>query len=140
MAKWLRPTVDTKFHIDLDWWQKQKRDIRIYLNQSLCGECRQAYADIKDLGEVDDIDVETGEVTRQDALWSTLRSCCSTKPTFITPSTPIIDSIFLTFVANGNQPLSPEELHKRLDRRPAETILRMLTGGQVYLGIRPAGG
>ena len=138
MAKWLRPTVDTRFHIDLDWWKLQKRDIQVYLRQSLCSECRQAYADVRDLGEVDWVDPETAEVTREDALWSTLRSCCSGKPGYITPSTPIIDSIFLTFVANGNKPLSPRELNERLDRRPPETILRMLTGGQVYLGIRPA--
>ncbi len=137
MARWLRPTVDTKFHIDLEWWQKQNRDIRIYLTQSLCDECRSAYAELRDLGEVDWVDPETGEVRREDALWSTLRTCCSSKPGYIKPNTPIIDSIFLTFVANGNEPLSPRELHERLDRRPAETILRMLTAGQVYLGIRP---
>ncbi|MDI7275188.1 MAG: hypothetical protein QME94_04340 [Anaerolineae bacterium] len=137
MARWLRPTVDTKFHIDLEWWQKQNRDIRVYLTQSLCDECRPVYAQVRDLREVDWVDPETGEVRREDALWSTLRSCCSGKPGYIRPNTPIIDSIFLTFVANGNEPLSPKELHERLDRRSAETILRMLTAGQVYLGIRP---
>ncbi len=138
MPKWQRPTVDTMFHIDLDWWKKENRDIRIFLAQSLCEECREAYAEVKDLGEVDSVDPETAEVVREDALWATLRSCCSTKPSYITPSTPIIDSIFLTFAANGNKPLSPRQLHERLGRRPPETILRMLTGGQVYLGIRPA--
>ncbi len=139
MPRWLRPTVDTKFHIDMDWWRKQNRDMRIYLSQSLCEECRPLYAQMRDLGEVDWVDPETAEVRREDALRSTLRSCCSRKPTYITPNTPIIDSIFLTFVANGNQPLSPRELNERLDRRPAETILRMLTGGEVYLGIRATG-
>ncbi len=138
MVKWQRPTVDTKFHIDLEWWQKQNKDIRIYLQQSLCAECRESYGQIRTLGEVDSVDLATGEVTREDPLWSTLRTCCSTKPGYITPSTPIIDSIFLTFVANGNKPLSPNELYERLDRRPPEMILRMLTGGQVFLGIRPA--
>lgn len=138
MPKWQRPTVDTKFHIDLDWWKRQNRDIRIFLAQSLCEECREVYADLRDLGEVDSVDPETAEVVREDALWGTLRSCCSTRPSYITPNTPIIDSIFLTFAANGNKPLSPRELHDRLDRRPPETILRMLTGGKVYLGIRPA--
>lgn len=137
MVKWQRPTVDSKFHIDLDWWTKQNRDIRIYLTQALCEECRQAYAETRDLGEVDSVDMETGEVVREDALWGTLRSCCSTKPDYVGANTPIIDSIFRTFAANGNKPLSPQELYDRLDRRPPETILRMLTGGQVYFGIRP---
>jgi len=139
MARWLRPSVDTKFHIDLDWWNRQKRDIRIFLSQSLCEECRPLYDQMRDLGVVDSVDRETGEVRHEDALWSTLRSCCSNKPGYIRPSTPIIDSIFLALVANGNQPLSPKELFERLDRRPPETILRMLTGGTVYLGIRAVG-
>lgn len=137
MAKWQRPTIDTKFHIDLEWWKRQNRDIRIILGQSLCQECREAYADMKELGELDSVDMETGEVVREDALWGMLRSCCGAKPDYISANTPIIDSIFLTFAATGNKPLSPRELHERLDRRPPETILRMLTGGQVYLGIRP---
>ncbi len=136
-SRWLRPSIDTRFHIDLDWWRKQNRDIRIFLSQSLCEECRPLYGEVKDLGEVDWVDPETAAVRREDALWSTLRGCCSTKPGYITPNTPIVDSIFLTFVANGNQPLSPRELYERLDKRPPEMILRMLTGGQVYLGIRP---
>ena len=137
MVKWQRPTIDTKFHIDMEWWQKQKKDIRIYLSQSLCSECRGAYEQLRAMDEVDSIDPATGEVSREDPLWSTVRTCCSTKPDYITPNTPVIDSIFLTFVANGNEPLSPNELYERLDRRPPEMILRMLTGGQVYLGIRP---
>lgn len=138
MLRWLRPTVDTKFHIDLDWWHKQNRDISVFLKQSLCEECHSVYEQVQEFGKVDSVDPETGEVRREDALWSALRTCCSTKPGYITESTPIIDGIFLTFVANGNEPLSPNELYEHLNRRSPETILRMLTGGQVYLGIRPA--
>ncbi len=137
MPRYRRPTIDTKFRIDLDWWTGQNRDIRVFLTQSLCEECRSLYQELQEMGDVDSVDPETGEVRCEDALWSTIRTCCSNKPGYLTPNTPIIDSIFLTFVANGNEPLSPKELHEVLDRRPPETILRMLTGGQVYLGIRP---
>ncbi|MGC9360975.1 MAG: hypothetical protein ACP5G7_11500, partial [Anaerolineae bacterium] len=86
---------------------------------------------------IDWVDESTGEVRRVDGLWHALNTCCSTRADYITPSTPIIESIFRTFLANGNTPLSIRELYELLDRRPPETILRMLTAGKVYLGIRP---
>lgn len=133
----LKPDLNTKFHIDFSWWEKQNRDIRIYLRESLCPDCKAAYLAMPDDREVDWVDPETAEVTRVDSLWQRLRTCCSRKPGYITDSTPVIESIFLTLLANGNKPLSVLELHKRIDKRPPEVLLRMLTRGQVYLGIRP---
>ena len=43
-GKWQRPTVDTKFHIDMTWWQESGRDIRIYMREMLCEDCRAEYA------------------------------------------------------------------------------------------------
>jgi hypothetical protein len=55
---------------------------------------------------------------------------------FVTNHTSLVDAVFRTLLANGNTPLSPEELSSRLDR-PAMTILLTLTGLQVYKGLRP---
>jgi len=33
MKKWLKPTVDTKFRIDFRWWEKENRNLRLYLNR-----------------------------------------------------------------------------------------------------------
>ncbi len=134
----LRPDVNTKFHIDLKWWEKNNRDIRVYLKDLLCEDCRRAFAGYAAAEETDWIDPETAEVTQEDALWHTIRTCCGQKPDYITQDTPIIDGIFMTFLANGNKPLSVLELYERLDKRPPETILRMLTRGQTYMGLRPA--
>ena len=42
------------------------------------------------------------------------------------------------FIANGNQPLSPEELSDRIGRSgQGNTILRTLSGARVYKGLRP---
>jgi len=27
----LRPTIDSKFHIDFKWWEKQNKDIRVFM-------------------------------------------------------------------------------------------------------------
>jgi hypothetical protein len=136
--RWHRPTVDTKFHIDMDWWEHHNRDIRVYVWEALCDECRSDFNDYQGPGEVDWVDEETGEVSRVDGLWHSLRSCCSLKADYISLSTPIVDAIFRTFLANGNKPLSVNELYELLDRRPPATLLRLLTAGQVYMGIRPA--
>jgi hypothetical protein len=133
----LRPSVDTKFHIDFSWWAKQNKDIRVFMRELLCPESLEAAAAAPDKQLVDMVDPETAEVTRADALWEAIRACCSLKPGYIAPDTPILDGIFRVFLANGNQPLSIRELHERLDKRPPDVILRLLTRGQVYMGIKP---
>jgi len=48
----------------------------------------------------------------------------------------VVDSIFRVFLANGNEPQSPRSLAERIGR-PASLILKTLSGGRVYKGIRP---
>jgi len=134
----LRPTVDTKFHIDFSWWAKQNKDIHVFMRELLCPESLAAVNAAPDRQTVDMVDPVTAEVTQMDALWEAIRSCCSLKPDYVAADTPILDSVFRVFLANGNQPLSIVELHERLDKKPAEVILRLLTRGQVYMGIKPA--
>lgn len=134
----LRSDVNTKFHIDLNWWAKNHKDIRLYMQNALCPECREDFASYDLEEQIDWVDEETGEVSQVDPLWHTIRVCCSQKPDYITEDTPVIDAIFMTFLSNGNKPLSVIELHRSIGKRPPETLLRMLTGGQTYLGLRPA--
>jgi hypothetical protein len=137
LAKWQRPTVDTKFSIDMDWWTENRRDIRVYMREVLCDECRAEYANYQGQDTIDWVDEQTGEVVQVDGLWQTIRTCCSQKPDYISPNTPVIDAIFRAFLANGNKPLSVKELYELLDRRPPAMLLRILTVGPVYMGIRP---
>lgn len=132
-------TIDTKFRIDFSWWEKQNKDIRVFMRDLLCPECRETVGAVPDQVLVDMVDPQTAEVTPVDALWEAIRACCSFKSDYITADTPILDGIFRTFLANGNTPLSVRELHERLDKKPPEVILRLLTRGQVYLGIKPVG-
>jgi len=134
----LRPTIDTKFHIDFSWWDKQNRDIRIYMLDYLCPECRENLDSVRPTVKVDMADPETAEVTKVDVVWEAIRACCGQRTGYIAPETPLLDGIFRAFLANGNRPLSVRELHELLNRRPPETILRVLTKGRVSMGIRPA--
>lgn len=134
---WRRPTLDTRFHIDMAWWDEQGRDIRVFIREMLCDQCREVARDYGPDAMVDVVDSATAEVTQTDFLWYSLRSCCGLKPDFIAPTLPVIEAIFRAFLLNGNSPLSVRELHSQLDRRPPEVLLRMLTAGDVYMGLRP---
>lgn len=136
-VSWFRPSLDTKFHIDYDWWEKSGRDFRLYLRDQLCAECRDRFQDHRNTENVDWVDPETGEVHRTDALWECLRTRCANDPDYINERLPLSSACFRVFLANNNTPLSPTELHQLLPWKPAETILRALGGRNVYLGIRP---
>ena len=136
--KWQRPTVNSRFHIDMDWWREANRDIRVYIRDMLCEECHSGFTDdYRGLENIDWVDEQTAEIARVDGLWHSLRTCCRLKAGYITPSTPIVEAVFRTFLGNGNRPLSIVDLYERLDRRPPETLLRILTSGRIYMGIRP---
>jgi hypothetical protein len=135
-AALVRPTLETPFHIDYEWWQQQGRDLRVYLRSYLCDEHRSVFESHENVEEIDWIDEDTGEVTRVDGLQHILRVHCSLQPGYITPSTSLVDAVFRVFLANSNKPLTPAELGARIRREPA-VILKTLSGPRVYKGIRP---
>lgn len=138
MAVWKRPSLETKFHIDHDWWQATGKDLRIAVRGQLCSDCQARFPDHRNLEAVDWVDPETAEVVQADALLQTLRSDCATKPAFISNSNSLVTNIFRLFLLNGNQPQTPVELAKRMPWTNPDTVLRTLAGGQVYMGLRPA--
>ncbi len=136
MAQYVKPTIETKFHIDFDWWQQQGRDLTVHLRMLLCSEDKATYA-ASPAREVDWVSPDTGEVKRVDALWEIVHSHCSRQPEFITEHTPLTAAVFRAFVANDNTPLTPVELHQILGRKSANLILGTIAGSQVYQGIKP---
>ena len=126
-----RPTLDTKFHIDFEFWDRADRDLNIYLRSHLCPEHQEAYADIEADTMVDSVNPKTAEVTRVRGIQHTLISHCSLLPDYLTPQTTLVNAIFRVFLSNGNSPLTAQDLGEVLNR-PARTILRMLSGGRVY--------
>lgn len=135
-APLVKPALDTPFHIDFEWWDRERRDLRVYLRSYLCPEHRAVFETHLDIEEIDWIDEDTGEVTRVDGLRHVLRVHCGLQPDYIAPSTSLIDAIFRVFLANNNKPQTPVELGARIRREPA-VILRTLSGIRVYKGLRP---
>jgi hypothetical protein len=132
----VRPSLNTRFHIDYDWWDRAERDLEVYLRSHLCPTHQETYADVDPARKVDHVDPETGEVTRVAGIQHVLISHCAQQPGYLSGQTSLVNAVFRVFLSNGNTPLSPEELSERIGR-PAQMILRTLTGPRVYKGIRP---
>lgn len=133
----MRPGLDTPFHIDYEWWKRENRDLRAYLISHLMPEQRRPFENDSGNVELDYIDPETAEVRKVDALSQALAKA-SQDSQWITNQTTLVDAVFRVFLANGNKPLSPNDLGKLINKPPT-TILRTLAGttGQVYKGLRP---
>jgi len=132
----VKPSVDTPFHVDFDWWKKNERDWHVYLRSLLCGEHQEAFANVEDGEAIDWVDPVTAEVKPVEGVQNALMTHCVKQPDFLTGQTALVEAVFRLFLTNGNVPMSSKELGTRLNR-PSETILRTLASARVYKGIRP---
>jgi len=132
----IKPTLQTRFHIDFDWWRKSDRSWRVYLRSNLCPDHQKMFEDENAEEEVDWVDPDTAEVQVVDGLQHILITHCAKQDGFITEHSTLVDAAFRVFLANGNTPLTPVELSERLGRS-ADTILKTISGIRVYKGIRP---
>jgi hypothetical protein len=132
----LKPSVQTPFHIDFEWWKQNERDWHIFLRSLLCPEHQEVFAEMEEGELIDWIDPQTAEVKPVDGVQHALMTHCALLPEFSDAHTAMVEAVFRTFLVNGNIPMSAEDLGKRL-RRPADTILRTIAGPRVYRGLRP---
>jgi hypothetical protein len=132
----LRPTLETKFHIDYDLWQQADREVEVFLRDYLCPEHQQALDAGDEELTFDFVDPETAEVRRIGGIQQVLMSHCARQPGYVRSDNTLVDSVFRILLASGNSPVSSNELSQRLGR-PAQTILRTLSAPRVYKGIRP---
>ena len=131
----IKPSVETKFCIDYDWWETSRDDLSVYLLTHLSQRQRDSL-EHRDLQEVFDyVHPETGEVFQLDALELAIQESAK-RDDFITEHIGLIDSVFRAFLVNGNQPLNARELAE-ITGRAAATILKTIGGIRIYRGIRP---
>ncbi len=132
----VKPTLDTPFKIDFEWWKNHDRDWRVYLRSFLCDEHQAIFENLNNDEMIDLVDPNTAEVTQVDGLQHILITHCAKQESFLTDKMALVDSVFRVFLSNGNKPLNAKELGEILNR-PAETILRTFSGIRIYKGIRP---
>ena len=132
----IKPTIETPFQIDFNWWKSHDQNWRVYLQSYLCTDHKQIFSGEIDSMTIDWIDPDTGEVKTVDGIEHTLMTHCAKQPEFLTEHTALVNSVFRIFLSNGNLPLTCAQLSS-ITGKSADTILRTLTGIQVYKGIRP---
>jgi hypothetical protein len=133
MAKYIKPTVDTKFHIDFTWWQSH--NLTSTLRNHACPNALNLYESYTHK-TYDWINRETGQVYQLSILWRLIQTHCHEEPEFINYHLPLTTAIFRLFILNDNLPLSPTEIHAKIRKRTPEVILTTINR-QVYEGIRP---
>jgi len=131
----VKPTLETPFHIDFDWWIEHDANWRVFLLDFLCDEHRALYVEKDQNIQIDAIDPQTAEVKRVDGLLSTLVDHCAQQEGFISKNTTLVNMIFKIFLANDNAPLNANQLAE-LTGKPAMTILRTFSGVQVFKGSK----
>ena len=132
----VKPTLQTRYHVDFDWWRKNENDWHVHLMGLLCPEHAEMFANLQAGELIDFVDPETAEVRPMDGVQHIILTHCALQPDFVTGQTALVEAVLRTFLANGNHPLTPQELSETLGR-PANTILVTLSGVRVYKGIRP---
>ncbi len=132
----VKPTLQTPFHIDFDWWKEHDNNWRVFLLDYLCPEHQAMFESAVEGELVDFIDPVTAEVQQVDGIQQKLMLHCSKQEGFVEENHSVVDNVFRIFLSNGNTPLTAEELGN-LTGKPGETILRLLSGSTVFMGIRP---
>jgi hypothetical protein len=132
----IKPTLQTPFHIDFDWWKKNERDWHVYLRSLLCPEHQEVFTDVEEGEMIDWVDPKTAEVKPVEGIQHALMTHCARRPEFVTEQTAMVEAVFRLFLTNENVPMNAEELGSLLNR-PPQTILRTLSGPRVYKGLRP---
>lgn len=132
----VKPSLNTKFHVDFNWWKSHDRDWKIYLRGFLCPLHQEMFKDFSDQDQIDWVDPETAEVSQIDAIQNTLINHCAKDPEFLEATSALVDSVFRIFLVNGNKPLNCTELSEIINK-PAEIILKTFSTPRVYKGIRP---
>lgn len=121
--------AEQRWFIDLSWHHKNNRSFSILARDSLCAKCRKR--------------LKSEEMAAKDLI-TNIKDCCSGTPEFITERVPLLQSVFRLFLANGNQPLTLEEISQQLSklrggndsRTSVEVLSRLLTSDR-YHGLRP---
>jgi hypothetical protein len=129
----VRTTIHTQFHIDFDWWASRGRNLRSFLIEIL-GDAKLAPASTE---PVDYIDPATAEVHVVDSLMAKVLLERAHRPDYITSSTPLTNAVLRALIEELNRPMTPVQLHRRINRTSPEAILRVLQTARLTYGIVP---
>lgn len=118
-----------RYLVNLKRHEEANRSFSTFVESRLCSNCRSKL-------KANKVPLAAEE------LLSTTKNCCSQVPEFITPRLPLRESIFRLFLANGNQPLTADEVLQQLKERRGDPsahltpqVLSRLLEKDSYYGI-----
>ncbi len=131
LTDWQRLGPETRFHIDYSWWDRQNLSLESYLQSRLGGQAK-AEADMQ---AIDSVDPVTAEVRQVSGFEFAIQRYFRQLPGDYLKNASVVDAIFYVLLANGNRPMNSAEIAAQIKRSP-DVVLQMLSGNQVYQGIR----
>ncbi len=127
-------TENTRFYIDFAWWEEEHLDLRAYLTARLSIDADTLTEVPQE--QIDLIDSKTGEVRQVDAFQYLMRNYFNRQGASFVAQGSIVDAVFSVLLANGNEPMTIQEIAERV-QRPADLLIKTFGGTQIYQGIRP---
>ena len=116
----------SQYIIDFNWYQDSKRSFSTLIQSRLCKACQSKIKVSK---------------AKDEELVMSIKDCCSKNTDFITSKMPLLEIIFRIFLANGNEPLSIEQILQELEECRGEgsgiapQMLNKLLDNERYYGF-----
>jgi hypothetical protein len=119
--------------IDLDWLKASNRSFSTLVKGAVCPKCRKK------------LKIDTSEA-KPSEIFKLVKSCCGKTPDYITPTLPLHESAFRILLANGNTPMTLEEMSRQLSERrgidayrTSPMVLNRLFTHDQHYGLRRVG-
>ena len=120
-----------RYYIDMDWYKEQERSFLLLATSRLCPSSHK-------------------KLPKSEAgLLTIFKQCCSKWDGFLAPSMPLMEIVFRLFLANGNKPLSLEQIQTKLQQQLTDTMgsrdmsiqkLKRIFDYDHFYGVRPTDG
>ena len=125
-----RPTLNTLFHVDWGWFERNHLNSEQVVRDQLCPACARQLVG-EPVRELDAVDLTTGLVRRTDSLREAISAHCQWLPSYASGDHPLAQTLLRLFLASHNEPQSVAAMARRLGRHDDEQLLRLLTSGTV---------
>ncbi len=140
-----------RYYVDERWFTQHNKSFRAIAQARMCPTCRKKIgSEVQE--RVPTIDArgrvvyEVRSVPFASNPLSEIRRHCSKEAGYISAETPVLESLFRVFLANGNQPIDLDQIREQLmgyvpaSERPrafaSEMLSRLLESDNSY-GLRP---
>ncbi len=127
--------VDRRYAIDIKAFELAGRSFAFTVRNRRCWQCQRT---------LEEMEVVVGDAKEH---MKQIATCCSAKPDYLLPGTPLTEAIFRLLLANGNKPMTSEEIREGLGaawssvlymKDLSDELLVKLVEGENFYAIGPA--